>query len=146
MKTSEILFSPESQISTIVHVLTGKQSNSPGRMGIVFLSLLASVLAICSITVLAPTISAQGSPKISSLDPAEGKANDAITVKGESLAKGSVSGIFLSDDKTDFKADIVEQAADKITFKVPQVKAGDYNIAIQVGTNILIQPLRFAVK
>lgn len=90
---------------------------------------------------------AQGSsPRIAGVEPAAGKVNDTVTVTGENLGKESVAGFLLSDDKTDYKAVLVEQTASKVVFKVPQVKAGDYNVSIQVGNNILIQPVRFKVQ
>jgi hypothetical protein len=72
--------------------------------------------------------------------------NDSLTVSGEALGKDSVAAVFLSDDKTDYKAMILSQAADKIVMKVPQVKPGGYNVSIQVGTGILIEPVRFTVQ
>jgi hypothetical protein len=54
--------------------------------------------------------------------------------------------VYLSDDKSDYKAALVEQAGDKIVVKVPRVKAGNYNVSIQVGNNIYIQPVRFEVQ
>lgn len=89
---------------------------------------------------------AQTAPKITGVDPAMGKVNDSITVSGANLAKDSVTAIFLSDDKTDYKATIVNQEADKIVMKVPQVKPGGYNVSIQVGNGILIEPVRFTVE
>jgi hypothetical protein len=65
---------------------------------------------------------------------------------GQNLGKESVSGVFLSDDKEDYKATVVEQAGQKIVMKVPQVKAGDYNVSILVGDKILILPARFKVE
>jgi hypothetical protein len=88
----------------------------------------------------------QGSPKITGVDPGMGKVNDSVTVSGSNLEKSSVAAVFLSDEKTDYKATIVEQAADKIVMKVPQVKPGSYNVSIQVGTGILIEPVRFTVQ
>lgn len=88
----------------------------------------------------------QGSPKVSGVDPNSGKVNDSVTVSGSNLAKDAVSGVFLSDDKTDYKATIVQQSADKIVMKVPQVKPGSYNISIQVGTGILIEPVRITIQ
>jgi hypothetical protein len=99
-----------------------------------------------ALLVLATMAVAQGSPRIIGVEPAAGKVNDAVTVTGENLGKESVAGFLLSDDKTDYKAAMVEQAAGKVVFKVPQVKAGDYNVSIQVGNNILIQPVRFKVQ
>jgi hypothetical protein len=99
-----------------------------------------------ALLVLATMVLAQGSPRIAGVEPAAGKVNDAVTVTGENLGKESVAGFLLSDDKSDYKAALVEQAAGKVVFKVPQVKAGDYNVSIQVGNNILIQPVRFKVQ
>jgi hypothetical protein len=98
------------------------------------------------VTLLSPLVSAQGTPKVTGVDPTSGKVNDSVTIMGESLDKGSVVGVFLSDDKTDYKATIVNQAADKIVMKIPQVKPGGYNVSIQVGNGILIEPVRFTVQ
>ena len=65
---------------------------------------------------------------------------------GENLGKSNVSAVFLSDDKTDYKATVVEQSDGKIVMKVPQVKAGDYKVSLQAGNNIYIQPVRFTVQ
>jgi IPT/TIG domain len=89
---------------------------------------------------------AQGSPRVSGVEPASGKVNDSVTVAGENLGKSNVSAVFLSDDKTDYKATVVEQADGKIVIKVPQVKAGNYKVSLQVGINIYIQPVRFTVE
>jgi len=101
---------------------------------------------LLAVMLLSPLVSAQSTPKVTGVEPASGKVNDSVTVMGESLDKGSVVGVFLSDDKTDYKATIVNQAADKIVMKVPQVKPGGYNVSIQVGNGILIEPIRFTVQ
>jgi len=104
------------------------------------------LLLILAILLTAPVLFSQGAPKVSGVDPATGKVNDSVTVSGANLAKDSVSAVFLSDDKSDYKAVIVEQSADKIVMKVPQVKPGSYNISIQVGNGILIEPVRMTVQ
>lgn len=101
---------------------------------------------LLAVMLFSPLVSAQGTPKVTGVDPASGKVNDSVTIMGESLDKGSVVGVFLSDDKMDYKATIVNQAADKIVMKVPQVKPGGYNVSIQVGNGILIEPVRFTVQ
>src|SRR5215469_1947858 len=103
--------------------------------------LIISLVAMFAIT-LVPAAAQQGS-HVASVDPASGKTNDSVTATGSMLAKANVAGVFLSDDKNDYKATIVSQEADKIVFKVPEVKAGDYNVSIQVGSNLLIQPVKF---
>jgi hypothetical protein len=89
---------------------------------------------------------AQNSPQVTAVDPASGKVNDMVTVSGSDMGKASVSAVYLSDDKNDFKATIVDQSNDKITLKIPQVKAGDYNISIQVGDKLFIKPVKFKVE
>jgi hypothetical protein len=104
-------------------------------------------LALLSVAfLLARLVSAQGSPHVIGVEPSTGKVNDDVTVTGENLGKGKVSSVFLSDEKTDYKAALVDQAGEKIVMKVPQVKPGDYNVSIQVGNEILIQPVRFKVQ
>lgn len=112
---------------------------SRGNLRTVLLLMLAILLA-------SPVLFSQGAPKVSGVDPTTGKVNDSVTVSGANLAKDSVSAVFLSDDKSDYKAVIVEQSADKIVMKVPQVKPGSYNISIQVGNGILIEPVRMTVQ
>jgi hypothetical protein len=89
---------------------------------------------------------AQDVVRVTGVDPATGKANDIVTVAGENLGKGKVSAVFLSDDKDDHKAPVVSQAADKIVIKVPDVKPGSYNVSVQTGNSIFIQPIRFTVQ
>src|ERR1700724_685507 len=102
--------------------------------------LFAGVILFSSLAV------AQNAPQVTGVDPASGKVNDTLTVSGNNLGKASVSSVYLSDDKNDYKAAIVDQSDDKITVKVPQVKAGDYNVSIQVGDKLFIKPVKFKVE
>ena len=101
---------------------------------------LAGVVLFSSLAV------AQNAPQVTGVDPASGKVSDTVTVSGSNLGKASVSSVYLSDDKNDYKAAIVDQGDDKITVKVPQVKPGNYNISIQVGNNLFIKPVKFKVE
>ena len=103
-------------------------------------------VVLVGVVVLASLACAQGNPRVTGVEPASGKVNDNVTVAGENLGKSNVSAVFLSDDKTDYKATVVEQADEKIVMKVPQVKAGDYKVSVQAGNNIYIQPVRFTVQ
>ena len=101
---------------------------------------------VALLTVQARTVLAQHTPSFATVDPVSGKVNDQITVTGENLGKTSISAVFLSDDKNDYKATIVEQSNTKIVMKVPQVKPGSYNVSYQKGNSIYIQPVRFTVE
>lgn len=95
---------------------------------------------------LASLVFAQGAPRVTTVEPSSGKVNDNITLTGDHLGKDSVSAVFLSDEKDDFKAVVVEQTDNKIIIKVPQVKPGNYNVSFQVGDKIFIEPVRFKVQ
>jgi hypothetical protein len=102
--------------------------------------LFAGVILFSSLAI------AQNAPQVTGVDPDSGKVNDTVTVSGNNLGKASVSSVYLSDDKNDYKATIVDQGEDKITVKVPQVKPGDYNVSIQVGDKLFIKPVKFKVE
>jgi hypothetical protein len=116
-----------------------------GKLGTARLGIAVATVVLLF---LAPLVFAQDatSPRVTNVEPATGKVNDSVTLTGTNLGKDSVSAVFLSDDKDDFKAVLVEQAGEKIVLKVPQVKAGGYNISIQLGDRILILPLKFSVQ
>jgi IPT/TIG domain len=101
--------------------------------------------AVAALALFVPLANAQAIPHIQSVSPADGKVNVAVTLTGDHLGKSDVVGVFLSDAKTDHKADIVEQSEEKIVMKVPKVQAGDYNVSVQSGDKILILPVRFTV-
>jgi IPT/TIG domain len=101
---------------------------------------LAGVVLFSSLAV------AQNAPQVTGVDPVSGKVSDTVTVSGSNLGKGTVSSVYLSDEKNDYKATIVEQSDDKITVKVPQVKPGDYNVSVQVGDKLFIKPIKFKVE
>jgi hypothetical protein len=133
--------SVRSLCKTSAHSVSGNKTNpfhkkiSRGRWLFLAGALFASSLVV-----------AQSTPQVTGVDPASGKVNDTVTVSGSNLGKASVSSIYLSDDKNDYKATIVDQSDDKISMKVPQVKAGEYNVSIQVGDKLFIKPVRFTVE
>jgi hypothetical protein len=111
--------------------------------------LYAGLAFLTAVTLLAlPTtrLFAQTSPSIAAVDPSSGKVGDTVTVTGTNLAKSSVAAVFLSDDKSDYKAVVTEQSDAKIVIKIPQVKHGNYNLSFQEGTAIYILPFRFTVE
>ena len=101
---------------------------------------LAAVILFSSLAV------AQNAPQVTGVDPDTGKVNDTVTVSGSNLGKATVSSVYLSDEKNDYKAAIVDQSDAKITMKVPQVKPGDYNVSVQVGDKLFIKPVKFKVE
>ena len=57
---------------------------------------LALLAAAALLTLLGLLLFAQGSPRVTGVDPSSGKVNDTVTVAGENLGKGAVSAVFLS--------------------------------------------------
>ncbi len=103
-------------------------------------------LFLAAAILLSPVVIAQNTPQVTGIDPTSGKVNDTATVAGTNLDKPGVSAVFLSDDKNDYKATVVEQSPEKIVIKIPQVKAGDYNVSIQEGDKLFIKPVKFRVE
>lgn len=105
------------------------------------------VIAIVAVVLMAAATGwSQGSPRVTGVAPASAKVGDSVSVNGENLGKANVSAVFISNSSDDFPATVVEQSDGKIVIKVPKVKAGDYNVSIQVKNDILIQPIRLAVQ
>jgi hypothetical protein len=117
-----------------------KRQPRPNRNSLTLLVFLGAMVF------LSPLIFAQSTPQVTGVEPPSGKVNDSVTVSGQNLGKNEVSAVFLSDDKNDYKATVVEQSAEKIVMKVPQVKSGNYNVSIQVGDKLFIKPVRFKVE
>jgi hypothetical protein len=115
-------------------------ANDRGRSLYKRWTILAGVILFSSLAI------AQNAPQVTGVDPESGKVNDTVTVSGNNLGKASVSSVYLSDEKNDYKATIVEQSDGKITMKVPQVKPGGYNISVQVGDKLFIKPVKFKVE
>ncbi len=101
---------------------------------------------LTAVVLLASFVRAQTGPRVTGVEPASGKVGDDLTITGENLGKDSVKAAFLSDTDKDYKGTLVEQTDGKIIMKIPEVKPGEYNISIQVGNNIFIQPIRFKVQ
>ena len=104
------------------------------------------VVFMAAMVLLSPLLFAQNTPQITGVEPPSGKVNDTVTISGQNLGKDAVSAVYLSDDKNDYRATVVEQGAEKIIVKVPQVKSGNYNVSIQVGDKLFIKPVRFKVQ
>src|SRR5258708_38265448 len=104
------------------------------------------LFGIAILALLTAVLWAQGSPRVTGVDPVTAKIGANVSVNGENLSKANVAAVFVSNSSDDFPATVVEQTDGKLVIKIPKVKAGDYNISIQVKSDILIQPIRLAVS
>ncbi len=90
----------------------------------------------------------QAMPRMTSVDPQNGKAGDVITVTGENLQKGAVAKIYLTDDKHDVECAITEQTGTTLKFTVPAKANG--RLALMVLTvgkdaKLIEQPVKVQI-
>src|ERR1017187_6770232 len=108
------------------------------------LSLVISILVAASVVAYAE------SPRITAVDPQNGKAGDVITVTGENLQKDSVAKLYLTDGTNDIQVDeITEQTATSIKFKIP-AKAKPGRLALMFLTSgktgqLMEQPYKITI-
>jgi hypothetical protein len=79
------------------------------------LSFVVLLLATASLAYAQPAM-----PRMTSVDPLNGKAGDVIVVTGENLQKDAVAKVFLTDGKNDTAVVVTEQTATSIKFKIPE--------------------------
>jgi hypothetical protein len=79
------------------------------------LSLRVLLLVAASFAVYAQ----QAMPRMTAVEPQNGKAGDLVAVAGENLQPDSVAKVFLTDGKTDTAVELTEQTATALKFKIP---------------------------
>ena len=101
--------------------------------------LLALAVAVCAF---------EGLPHCTALEPDSAKVGDEISVKGENLSKSSLAEVYLTDGSKDTKAAISAQSDTEIKFKVPQIKAGRYHLALLTAnrSSMIEQPVVLNVE
>jgi hypothetical protein len=89
-------------------------------------------------------------PRLNSVEPPNGKVGDILTVTGSNLSKDAIAELYLTDGKNDTKADMTEQAAEAIKFKIPaSMKAGRYSLMVLTRGNnprLIEQPVKVTVE
>jgi len=92
----------------------------------------------------------QSMPRMTGVEPGNGKAGDVLTVSGEHLAKGEVVELYLTDGKKDTKVQVVEQEASSIKFKIPDKMAtGRFALMCLTGgkdQKLIEQPVKVTVE
>lgn len=109
------------------------------RLSFIVLLLLAACLASYAQPVL---------PRMTSVDPVNGKIGDIIVVTGENLQKANVAKVYLTDGKTDLVVEVVEQTDTTIKFKIPAKATG--RMAVMVLTTgkepqLIEQPVKVTI-
>jgi hypothetical protein len=63
-------------------------------------------------------------PRMTSAEPANGKAGDVIVVAGENLQKSAVAKVYLTDGKNDIEVVLDSQSEKELKFKIPAKASG----------------------
>ncbi|MBV9507259.1 MAG: IPT/TIG domain-containing protein [Acidobacteriia bacterium] len=93
----------------------------------------------------------QGLPRMTSVDPLNGKKGDVIVITGENLDKDQVDKVFLTDGKNDTIVEVVEQSATTIKFKIPEKAASGSRLALMILTSgkdarYIEQPVKVTIE
>jgi hypothetical protein len=110
------------------------------------LSFVVSLLVAASFVAYAQ----QPMPRMTSVDPLNGKQGDVIVVTGENLQKDAVSKVYLTDGKNDIPVEVLEQTATTIKFKIPAKATPGTRLTLMVLTpgkdaKYIEQPVKVAI-
>ncbi len=107
------------------------------RRGKTRISYASAWLLFAALLGWGPLASAQ---RVTGVEPLQAKAGDTVTAKGDGLSKADVDVFYLTDGKTDWKCQVVEQTATGIKFKVPdEIKPGRWAVMIHTTKDQLIE-------
>jgi hypothetical protein len=89
-------------------------------------------------------------PRMTGVDPGNGKVGDVITAAGENLDKALVAKVYLTDGKNDVAVEVTEQTPTSIKFKIPG-KAAPGRFALMLLTTgkepkLIEQPVKLTVE
>jgi len=109
------------------------------KISSVILLVLAGCLASYAQTAL---------PRMTTVDPDTAKIGDAVVVTGENLDKANVAKVYLTDGKNDLIAEVLQQTATNIKFKIPAKATG--RMAVMVLTTgkepqLIEQPVKVLI-
>ncbi len=84
-------------------------------------------------------------PRMTGVSPSGGHNGDEITASGQNLDSTTVTKLFLTDGRKDYRVTMKEQTADSIKFAIPaRLKPGYYNLMMQTAGSdpaLLEQPI-----
>lgn len=107
---------------------------------------------VISMLLLAASFAAYAdSPRITSVEPANGKVGDVVAITGENLQKDVIAKVYLTDGTNDVQVEVItEQTATSIKFKIPD-KAKPGRVALMFLTagktgQLMEQPFKITVE
>jgi hypothetical protein len=109
------------------------------------LSFLLSLTAAACLLVYAQ----EAMPRMTTVDPYNGKVGDVVTISGENLDKANVDKVFLVDDKNDLPCEVTEQTATSIKVKIPAKATGRMAFMIRTAgkePKDIVQPVKVTIE
>jgi hypothetical protein len=105
---------------------------------------VALIFAACLAALAQTTL-----PRMTSVEPAAGKAGDIIAIAGENLGKDQVAKVYLTDGTNDIEVSMTEQAATSIKFKIPAKAKGRLALMILTAgkdSKLIEQPVKVNIE
>lgn len=108
------------------------------------------LLVLVALFVAQPLMPQQAMPRMTAVEPANGKVGDVLSVTGEHLEKSNVAEVYLTDGKNDLKVVVSEQTSTVLKFQIPQ-KATAGRFALMILTagkepKLIEQPVKVTVE
>lgn len=105
--------------------------------------------AVCAL----PTLAQDPVPSINTVVPEAGKAGDVLVVEGQNLGSAVVDILYLTDNQTDWRMDIIEQSGTTIRFRIPEdIKPGRHFLMLHTpgdaekAPQLLVQPVKVTIE
>jgi hypothetical protein len=109
---------------------------------------LSSVVPLLFVATLV-LFAQEAMPRMSSVEPGNGKAGDVITVTGENLDKANVGKVYVTDGKNDVVCEVTEQTATEIKIKIPAKATGRMALMILTAgkePKLIEQPVKVTIE
>lgn len=90
------------------------------------LSFVASLLLAAGVAAYGQ----QAMPRMTAVEPQNGKTGDVIVVSGENLQKDAVAKVYLTDGKNDIEVTVSEQTEKELKFKIPAKASGRLSLMV----------------
>jgi hypothetical protein len=108
------------------------------------LSLIATLLLAAGLSAFAQ----QPMPRMTSVEPQNGKTGDVIVVTGENLQKDAVAKLYLTDGKNDIEVSISGQTEKELKFTIPAKATGRLSLMVLTAgkdAKLIEQPVKLQI-
>jgi len=107
-----------------------------------------SFIVMLLVAACVAALAQQSMPRMTSVEPGNGKSGDVIVVAGENLTKDVVAKVYLTDGKNDILVQVTEQTATSLKFKIPEKAKGRMALMVETaGKDVkqIEQPVKLTI-